>query len=97
MYRGNGYERKEKAPAPKGRGLHEKEDLFFSQATEIQIASVQNQKRGRIDGISFVMHANRGQDKPEQGISRQEVRRLIAEALRSFAGSLGDQAGGSHA
>ncbi|NLD34779.1 MAG: glycine reductase [Clostridiales bacterium] len=49
------------------------------------------------DGISFVMRANRGQDKREQGISRHEVRGLIAEALRSFAGSLGDQAGGSHA
>ena len=55
---GNGCEPKEKAPAPKGRGLNEEEDLFFSQATEIKIASVQNQKRGRIDGISFVIAAD---------------------------------------
>lgn len=49
------------------------------------------------DGISFVLHANRGKAEPQQSISKQEVRTLIAEALRSFAGSLADQAGGNDA
>ena len=41
------------------------------------------------DGISFVMHANQGKQEEGQGISKQEVRGLIAEALRNFAQSLG--------
>ena len=50
------------------------------------------------DGISFVLRKNRGQAAaPAQGISKQEVRGLIAEALRNFAGSLMDQAGGQDA
>ena len=48
-----------KKPLPRrAEAGNEKEDLFFSQTTEIKIASVQNQKRGRIDGISFVIAAD---------------------------------------
>ncbi|NLX83399.1 MAG: glycine reductase [Clostridiales bacterium] len=49
------------------------------------------------DGISFVLRKNRGKQAPEQAISKLEVRGLIAEALRAFAGSMMDESGGSHA
>ncbi|NLC32287.1 MAG: glycine reductase [Clostridiales bacterium] len=49
------------------------------------------------DGISFVLRTNRGLAAPQQGISKTEVRGLIAEALRNFANSLSDSAGGEHA
>ncbi len=49
------------------------------------------------DGISFVIRKNQGQQDQGQGISKTEVRGLIAEALRNFAATLSDTAGGTHA
>ena len=40
------------------------------------------------DGTSFVMEANSGSVEAEGGISKDEVRSLIAEAMRDFASSL---------
>ncbi len=44
----------------------------------------------QFDGISFVLRKNRGaaQQQQEPGISKEEVRGMIAEALRSFAASM---------
>ncbi|MCL2497803.1 MAG: glycine/sarcosine/betaine reductase complex component C subunit beta [Symbiobacteriaceae bacterium] len=40
------------------------------------------------DGVSFVMEHNHGQGAAQEGVSKDEVRVLIAEALRSFAATL---------
>ncbi len=37
------------------------------------------------DGISFIIETNSG--KKETGVSKEEVRQMVAEAMRSFAGS----------
>lgn len=39
------------------------------------------------DGVSFVIGTNEG-NKEETGISKEEVKKLVAEALKDFAGSL---------
>lgn len=43
------------------------------------------------DGVSFVMQANEG-EKEEQGVSKEEVKKLVAEAFRGFAESLNKEA-----
>lgn len=40
------------------------------------------------DGVSFVIEANRGHADSSAGVSEEEVRGMIAEALKSFAESL---------
>ena len=42
------------------------------------------------DGLSFVVEANEGRPaaKEEPGLAKDEVRRLVAEALRDVAGRL---------
>ncbi|MGI6724674.1 MAG: glycine/sarcosine/betaine reductase complex component C subunit beta [Christensenellales bacterium] len=43
----------------------------------------------QFDGISFVLRTNSGDDhKQQDGLSKEEVRSMIAEALRAFAASL---------
>lgn len=42
----------------------------------------------QFDGISFVLRKNRGAQEEAPGISREELRGMIAEALRSFASSM---------
>lgn len=40
------------------------------------------------DGVSFVIQANTGADSSSSGVSEEEVKGLIAQALRDFASSL---------
>ena len=42
----------------------------------------------QFDGISFVLRANQGKEEQKGAVSREEVRGLIAEALRAFAASM---------
>ena len=39
------------------------------------------------DGVSFVIEANKG-EKAEAGVSEDEVKKMIAKAMREFAASL---------
>ena len=40
------------------------------------------------DGISFLIHANSGKDTEEGQISEDQVRGMIAKAMKEFAASL---------
>ena len=40
------------------------------------------------DGVSFVMEANPGKKEEEKGVSEEEVKGLIAKALKDFAAGL---------
>ena len=40
------------------------------------------------DGVSFVIQGNTGKDEANSGVSEEEVKSLIAQALRDFASSL---------
>lgn len=42
----------------------------------------------QFDGVSFIMHPNQGASQEGAGVNKEEVRMLIAESLRDFAGSL---------
>ena len=44
------------------------------------------------DGVSFVVQANSGAEEPPAGISEEEVRGMIARAMRDFAAALLAQA-----
>lgn len=48
------------------------------------------------DGVSFLVHANSGAEE-KGGISEEQVRRLIAAALREFAGNLAGEKAGEEA
>lgn len=79
-----------------------REDILESRINTAMIVGKGSLFLGRMtnlfDGISFVLRKNRGQEQPQgQGITKEEVRGLIAEALRSFAGSLMDNTGGQDA
>ena len=78
-----------------------REDILSERITTAMIVGKGSLFLGRMtnlfDGISFVMRKNRGQKEQKQAISKQEVRGLIAEALREFAGTMLDNTGGSHA
>ena len=40
------------------------------------------------DGVSFVIQANTSADNKESGVSEEEVKGLIAKAMKEFAASL---------
>ncbi len=40
------------------------------------------------DGVSFVIQANTSADSKESGVSEEEVKGLIAKAMKEFAASL---------
>lgn len=40
------------------------------------------------DGVSIVMEKNQGKANEEKGVSQEEVRKLVAEAMRDFASHL---------
>ena len=40
------------------------------------------------DGVSFVVEANKGLQAAEKGVSEEEVKGLIAKALKEFAAGL---------
>jgi betaine reductase len=40
------------------------------------------------DGVSFVIEANTGLKEEEVGLDKEQVRDMIAEAMREFANSL---------
>ncbi len=40
------------------------------------------------DGVSFVIEANNGKTEETKGVSKEEIRGMIAEAMRDFASSL---------
>ena len=44
------------------------------------------------DGVSFVIEANSGTAPAEAGVSEEEVKKLIAKAMREFAATLMGQA-----
>ena len=44
------------------------------------------------DGVSFVIQANTGAEKAEAGVSEEQVKSLIAKAMKEFAATLLAQA-----
>ena len=44
------------------------------------------------DGVSFVIQANTGAEKAEAGVSEEEVKGMIAKAMKEFAATLLAQA-----
>lgn len=44
------------------------------------------------DGVSFVIEANSGTAPAEAGVGEEEVKKLIAKAMREFAATLMGQA-----
>ena len=40
------------------------------------------------DGVSFVIQANTGAEKAEAGVSEEEVKGMIAKAMKDFAATL---------
>ena len=44
------------------------------------------------DGVSFVIQANSGEEKKETGVSEDEVKHMIAKAMKEFATALMAQA-----
>ena len=40
------------------------------------------------DGVSFVIRANTGAEKTESGVSEEEVKGMIAKAMKEFAATL---------
>ena len=44
------------------------------------------------DGVSFVIQANTGAEKAETGVSEEQVKGLIAKAMKEFAATLLAQA-----
>ena len=44
------------------------------------------------DGVSFVIQANTGAEKAETGVSEEEVKGMIAKAMKEFAATLLAQA-----
>ena len=44
------------------------------------------------DGVSFVIQANTGAEKAEAGVSEEEIKGMIAKAMKEFAATLLAQA-----
>ena len=44
------------------------------------------------DGVSFVIQANTGAEETQAGVSEEEVKGMIAKAMRDFAATLMAQA-----
>jgi len=44
------------------------------------------------DGVSFVLQTNSGAEKAEAGVSEEEVKSMIAKAMKDFAAMLMAQA-----
>lgn len=42
----------------------------------------------QFDGVSIVIETNPGEVEADTGVSKEEVRQMVAEAMRSFAASL---------
>ena len=71
---------------------HARQEILDGDITKAMIVGKGSLFLGRLtnqfDGISFVLKKNEGKKEPSGGASKEEVRGLIAQALRDFAASL---------
>lgn len=72
-----------------------REEILAGQTNTAMIVGKGSLFLGRMtnlfDGVSFVVRKNAGAKKEEGGVSKAEIRSLIADALRDFAASMQDQ------
>lgn len=68
------------------------EDILAGEISKVMIVGKGSLFLGRMtnlfDGVSFVIQANTGADKEESSVSEEEVKGLIAKAMKDFAATL---------
>lgn len=73
-----------------------REDILAGRANRVMIIGKGSLFLGRMtnlfDGVSFVIQANTGAEKAEGGVSEEEVKGMIAKAMKDFAAMLLAQA-----
>lgn len=73
-----------------------REDLMAGKISRVMIIGKGSLFLGRMtnlfDGVSFVIQRNSGEDKAEGGVSEEEVKSMIAKAMKEFAATLMAQA-----
>ena len=73
-----------------------REDIMGGKANRVMIIGKGSLFLGRMtnlfDGVSFVIQANTGAEKAEAGVSEEQVKSLIAKAMKEFAATLLAQA-----
>lgn len=73
-----------------------REDILSGKVNRAMIIGKGSLFLGRMtnlfDGVSFVMEANSGEEKAEAGVSEEQVKHLIAKAMKEFAATLLAQA-----
>ena len=73
-----------------------REDIMGGKANRVMIIGKGSLFLGRMtnlfDGVSFVLQANSGAPKAEAGVSEEEVKGMIAKAMKEFAAALLAQA-----
>ena len=73
-----------------------REDIMGGKAKRVMIIGKGSLFLGRMtnlfDGVSFVLQANSGAPKAEAGVSEEEVKGMIAKAMKEFAAALLAQA-----
>ena len=73
-----------------------REDIMAGKLNRVMIIGKGSLFLGRMtnlfDGVSFVIQANTGAEETQAGVSEEEVKGMIAKAMRDFAATLMAQA-----